>query len=329
MAENYSNYPTLKQAQESIARLNQIQWPKYNETLTTDNFIETVQKIIFEEFEFLPNLLRIFKPKQFPLPFFRVRPMDTFTNIDLFTEHSYPPINIVNFGRCNFPKSPVFYCSNNSLVSLLEVVRENEYKKKNFCISSWELIDNEDDFVFQSFMHTEVDEGNSFSLLKKAEIEKINEPFENSLSEDQQLGFLEFIKFLHDSFINDKIYSLSATLAHRTLFFKHQLSTDILMYPSIQTRFKGVNMAINPNFVSSSMKLKRLYIVDLDEIDLTAGKFQMNIKKYATANRNGFDWKNVEPDSEDYKNLVLKDFGLVIEDKMKFKFTPKKNEKFD
>lgn len=330
MQEDYLNYPTLKEANEAIEKLKKVDWPIFKEDIFIDDYIESIQKIIFNEFKIIPNLLRLFKPNKFPLAFFRVRELDSFTNINLFAEHSYPPINITKFGRCNFPNHPVFYCSNNPLVALLEVVKEKDFVKKNYCVSSWELVDGKEDFVFQNFLHTELDKKNYFGALRDSEMEKVNEPFKNLLNEEQKAGFLTLIKFLHDSFITSNNYSLSASLAHRTIFSKHKLSTDILMYPSIQTRFKGVNMAINPNFVDSSMQLKRLYIIDVEEMDLIAGKFKINFKKYATSNRKGFDWKNIDPENEDYKKLIIKDFSSIMEDKsMAFNFTKRDSEDFD
>ena len=187
-----------------------------------------------------------------------------------------------------------------------------------------------EDLVFQNFLHSELDKENYFAELSKSEKDKLNEPFKGVLSEDQKQGFLALIKFLHDSFIKSNNYFISASLAHRTIFSKHQLSTDILMYPSIQTRFKGVNMAINPNFVNSSLKLKRLYIIDVEQLDILNWKFKVNLKKYATSNRKGFDWKNINPENEDYKKLILKDFSSIMEDKSMINtFTKRESEEFD
>ncbi|NBW27292.1 MAG: hypothetical protein EBR38_01810 [Flavobacteriaceae bacterium] len=330
MEQDYSNYPTLKEANVALEKLKVAEWPVFKENISVDDYIESVQKIIFSEFKILPNLLTLIKPSKFPLGIFRVRELDSFTNINLFSEHSYPPINVTKFGRCNFPNYPVFYCSDNPLVALLEVVKDRDFVEKNYCISSWELIPGKEDLVFQNFLHTELDKENFFGELSKSEKEKLNEPFKGALSEDQKEGVLTLIKFLHDSFIKSDDYSISASLAHRTIFSKHQLSTDILMYPSIQTRFKGVNMAINPNFVNSSLRLKRLYIIDVDEIDLEKGKFKVNFKKYATSNRNGFNWKNINPENEDYKKLILKDFSSIMEDKSMINtFTKRDSEEFD
>jgi hypothetical protein len=327
---DYSKYPTLNEANKAIKRLKKIDWPIFNEKINIEDYIDSIKKIIFNEFEIIPNILRPFKLNEFPLGFFRVRELDSFTNINLFAEHNYPPINLTKFGRCNFPNYPVFYCADNPVVALMEVVREKDFVKKNYCISSWELVDRKEDFIFQSFLHTELDKENYFGLLSQSEIEKINEPFKNLLNDDQKGGLLALIKFLHDSFISASDYSISASLAHRSIFSKYNLSTDILMYPSIQSKLKGVNMAINPNFVDTSMQLKRIYIIDVEEIDLISGKVKINFKKYATSNRKGFNWKDINSKNEDYKKLIEKDFSSLIEDRnMEMIFTERESENFD
>ncbi|MFZ3274115.1 MAG: RES domain-containing protein [Lutibacter sp.] len=242
--------------------------------------------------------------------------------MDLFSEHSYPPINFVSFGRCNFPKYPVFYCSNNPMTALMEVVRENNYKDKKYCISKWEIIQSEDKLAFQTFLQTDLHSENDFNLLKKVETEQLNEPFKNKLDKERINGIIELLKFLQSTFIKDKDYSISASLAHRTLYAKHNFATDILLYPSIQTKYKGVNMAIHPNFVDNNLRLKRLYIVQLENIDINSGKFETTFSKYATIDKNVLMWKNLKDDNNEYKKILLEDFGSMMLPDFEWKFNP-------
>ncbi|WKW46165.1 RES domain-containing protein [Myroides sp. JBRI-B21084] len=320
MSENFENFPKIDQAKESIERLKKVVWPETSEFKNADEFLKKVEEIIFKEFEILPNLFKLFKPSDFTLPFFRVREIDSFTNINLFSEHSYPPINLTGFNRCNFPKSPVFYCSDNPMTALMEVVRNSNYKQRKFCISKWELIDSDKHFAFQTFLQTEIHQDNHYGVLRDAEIEQMDKPFEYKLDKERKAGLIEYLKFLHSTFINDKSYALSASIAHRTLNAKHNLATDILMYPSIQTQYKGVNMAINPNFVDNMMRVQRFYIVELENYNIETGKFNITISKYGDIDKNIIFWKNLNPDDEIYKNNLLTDFKSLMDDNFEWKF---------
>lgn len=320
MSENFDNFPKLEEAKASIERLEKVKWPKFEEFKKADDFLKKVEQIIFNEFEILPNIFKLFKTSDFTLPIFRVREVNSFTNINQFSEHSYPPINLTGFNRCNFPKSPVFYCSNNPMTALIEVVRDTDYKQRKFCISKWELIDSEQQFAFQTFLQTELHQENNFGILKDSEIEQLDQPFENKLGEDRKAGLVEYLKFLHSAFINDESYALSASIAHRTLNANHNLATDILMYPSIQTQYKGVNMAITPNFVDNMMRVQRFYIVELENYNPKTGKFNITFSKYGDIEKNIIFWKNINPKDEKYKEYVLSDFKGLMEDNYEWKF---------
>lgn len=320
MSENFKNFPKLEEVKASIERLKKVDWPKISDFKNADDFIKKVEKIIFNEFEILPNIFKLFKPSDFNLPIYRVREFNSFTNINQFSEHSYPPINLARFNRCNFPNRPVFYCSDNPITALMEVIRENDYKKRKFCISKWELIDSDKPFVFQTFLQTELHQDNNYGVLKNSEIEQLGQPFENKLDQDRKAGLAEYLKFLHSSFISDKSYVLSASIAHRTLNAKHNLATDILMYPSIQTQYKGVNMAITPNFVDNMMRVQRFYIVELENYNIQTGKFNITISKYGDIDKNIIFWKNLNPEDELYKNYLLSDFKSLMDENYEWKF---------
>ncbi len=128
------------------------------------------------------------------------------------------------------------------------------------------------------------------------------------------------MKFLHSVFINDKSYALSASIAHRALNARHNLATDILMYPSIQTQYKGVNMAITPNFVDNMMRVQRFYIVKLENYNMETGKCNIIISKYGDIKKNIIFWKNITPDDEIYKKHLLSDFKGLMEDNDEWKF---------
>ncbi len=320
MEEHFNKYPTENQAIKAVEKLKKVSWPVFKEENSITDFINQVESIIFEEFQILPNLFKKLKFSDFNLKIFRARPLGSFTNINLFSEHRYPPIEHTTFGRCNFPKNPVFYSSNNALTALMETVRANNSNKRKFCITKWKIVQSDEELIFQHFLGDKLDPENPFKELVDKEIIQLKEFFKDKLTEDQKNGLIYLVKFLSDSFINDSNYSVSASLAYRAIFANHQLPTDILMYPSIQTQFRGVNLAIHPNFVDNRMYVQRFYIVDLVNYEKSTGIFKINISKYGLANKSNIQWKTLDPKDEIYKKILKEDFGEMMRDDFSFEF---------
>ncbi|WP_166670530.1 RES domain-containing protein [Flavobacterium sp. 270] len=316
-SENFADIETVKIA---IKKFQKLGWPEFKENDDIEKFIQTISTQITSELGKFPNFLMLLKPRDFPFGIFRVREVTESANFNLFTEHSYPPAAFTKLGRCNFPKHPVFYGSNNPVTALAEVVRESDYKGKRFCISSWE-INSRQTFVFENFLQSPLHPKNTFDLLAKALIEKVSEPFDDLLPIEQKEGITEFLKYIDSQFINDKGYSLSASFAHRRIYGNHNLCTDILMYPSVQTLMQGVNFAINPNFVDNHMRVKRFYIVELQSYDEESGQFALTFHKYGDIKKNVIFWKNLDPKDKQYQKNVKLDFKSFIKDDFKFEFT--------
>jgi hypothetical protein len=312
----FENYPSIVDVQQSILKLNKVGFPKFNEDIGVDKFAETVSKMLTAEFGILPNFLKPYMHKEFSLKFFRTREIDTISNINLIREHSYPPINLVRMGRCNFPKFPVFYCSDNPMTALIEVIKDNNGINKKFCVSKWELIESEEQLVFESFLQTNLPDENQYNFLKENLQRNINTPFiksfDKKLDKDKEEGILEYLKYLDTSFILDKDYSLSACLAYRSLYAEHNFRTDILLYPSVQSGKKGINMALNPNFVENSLKLTRLYVVEINNYNKVNDKMNIAFYKYAEVEKNVIMWTNVKPNDEHFNDLINQDFGNLL-----------------
>jgi hypothetical protein len=313
------HFPKYDDAIKSIEKLQKEGFPKFDGKSDVESFVKTIEDILSKEFGILINHLTPFKHKDFSLKFFRVREFDTFQNISLIREHSYPPLNLTKMGRCNFPKYPVFYCSNDAMTALLEVARNYGKLDKRFCISKWELTGKEEELIFQNFLQAPLPPENHFNVLQKSLRERINEPFEKSLNEgldeERKKGLLEYLTFLDDNFIADDNYSLSASLAHRALYINHNYRADILMYPSVQTNFRGVNMALNPNFVENNLKMTRLYEVSLENYNPKTGKINVTFYRYAEIKKNIIWWSNLSPDDKNYESIIKEDFGHLMKNK--------------
>ena len=164
--EKIEQYPTKVEVLKSIDRLKKKKFPKYKDGDDVSKFVDKVSSILLDEFSFMLNPKQPINTNDFLSKFFRVREIDSFTNIDLIREHSYPPIENVKMGRCNFPKFPVFYCSNNPLTALLEVAKSLQDSEKEYCISKWEIIPMNENMIFEHFLQIVLPKENEFSKIK-------------------------------------------------------------------------------------------------------------------------------------------------------------------
>ncbi|HAF28982.1 MAG TPA: hypothetical protein DCG75_08030 [Bacteroidales bacterium] len=320
MNDKIKNFPIYSDVIKSVSNMKDLTLPKFSIGSNVDDHVEKITKLFTNEFGWIPNIINLFTPREFPFKIYRVRELSSFTNTDLFTEYSYPPINKVGMGRCNFPNYPVFYCSDNAAVALIEVVRESDNPNRKYCISKWEINPSDEKFVFQSFLETDIPRENIYSELNVIQKNKINKLFANDLNEEMRKGLFEYLKYLNNVFISDKNYSISASLVHRILYPKSQFTTDMLMYPSAQTMYKGINIVIHPNFVENQMKITRFYIAKCDNYNPKTGIIKSSFLKYADIKKNQINWKNINPDDILFQKYVREDFSDLIKPNSKFKF---------
>lgn len=306
-------FPNADSVLASIERLKIIKFPKCSEDVDIESFTDNISKILSEEFGISISTKVPYKAKDFLHSFYRVRELDTYTNIDLIREHSYPPIDCTKMGRCNFSKLPVFYCSENPMTALIEVARNHVGSDKDYCLSKWELIPSNEDLIFEHFLRVDLPNENQYTFLKDSFQKNISLPFEKSLKRrlntEQERGLIEYFKYLDSLFMSDSDYSLSATLAYNSLYVNHNFRTDILMYPSVQTFFKGINLAMHPNFVDNNLRLKRLYIINLEKYDPNSSTINVTTKKYGVVEKNVIMWNSIKPQDEQYEKFIKEDFG--------------------
>jgi len=324
MKKSTAKFPTCKDAENAIRNFEKIVWPKFKTIDDISKVIKEFDRIYFSDLQELTNVVKIKKTKDFKIPLFRVREFDSIQNKNRISEFSYPPEHITRIGRCNFPNKPVFYCSDNPMVALLETIRDGEFKSKRFCISKWAIHSTEQDFILENFLRTNLPNDNIYQILVDSEKKHLKEEFKNIWNNDIEEGFNKIQGFFHTAFINDANYGLSATLAHRTLFAPHNFSTDILIYPSVQSRYNGINMAINPNFVDQQMYAEHFYIVEIDSIDVETQEFNMRFVEYGSMENNSIVWRHLREDDTVYKKRMFSDFKNYLGDDFEFKFIEKK-----
>ena len=313
--------PKLSEVNKAIERIKANDFPQYTNGNDVEKFVKEIKQILINEFGILFNPVTPLKHLEFSLKIFRAREANLNTDFNLIRAHSYPPIDLTKMGRCNFPKYPVFYGSDNALTALIEIARNTENPNKKYFISKWEILSPEETLIFQTFLQTELPDENLYKIFQKEIKGKINKTFEKSFNEkldpEREKGLVKYLSFLDSSFIKDNNYSLSASLAFKALYDEHNYRTDILMYPSVQTKFQGVNLAIQPNFVENYLKLNRIYEVSLENYNPEQGSVSITFHKYGIVEKNVIMWKNIAPDNDFYNEMVKKDFGNVISSRFK------------
>lgn len=290
----------------AIENLKLKKFPSYHIGDNVTEYIKMVGDLISEELKFFPPILiRCFFYDEFPLKsFYRARKLTEIENCQLIREHSYPPISKVDIQRCNFPKHPVFYCSNSPRTAIKEVYRSKCNQAEDFCVSKWEIIDSPEIIIFESLLATKLADKNFYKKIGEDKLKSINRPFEETfhkkLNEDSENGIKEFLMYINDLFVKSEDYSISAYISHQSMYAKHNNKTDILMYPSIQTKLIDVNFAIHPNFVENRLKLSRLYLINYDNSKFTMFK--------CLENNNGLFFE-VNPNDDNFQEFI-NDFSL-------------------
>lgn len=304
--------PTLSQVENSIKKVKQIEWPIYDfRNDTPKGFAEKIRGVSFSIFGVLPYKHRKLKPTALS-SLYRVREWDQIRNVNLFTEHSYPPPDITGFGRCNFPNYPVFYSSDNPMISLIEVIRKEKVSKKSFCISKWEINNNKTiEIVLSHYLNGTLPKENPYYDLDRRDRSEMTEIFPKTYSDEQIKGFNKIIDFFNSQFMTDKNYHISASLIYDIFFEGPKPAADIVMYPSVQSEYKGNNFALHPNFVDNMLELKRIYKVQVSDFCSGDETVQVTFEQYADFANNKPIWKNLPEDGEERIDFLRKDFKYI------------------
>jgi hypothetical protein len=232
--------------------------------------------------------------------FFRVRINETDQEFNSITDLYPPPSSLIkSYGRANRPNQRVFYCSENPLISISEVLNHTNFfstnsESENFItISEWGIKDNKDLdlalLIYSSFHWNN-------EIYKKGASKDFKLFFEgdhngNKPSEQMSESILSQMVFWSDHFANPNIksdidYMISA-------YYFSRLNNDGLLYPTVANYFSGNNYAININsFINKmfpiSFRFARCYNSKSDRKN-----FEVRILKEGLANENGtIDWIN-------------------------------------
>lgn len=304
--EKFKRGLKLSKVQTAIKNLKFRSIPKFKEGDNVTKYTEQISKVFYNEFGIDFKLLYWYKQNVFPLSFYRVRPVDEIKNINNFDEHSYPPIEFSTLQRCNFPKYPVFYCSNNPVVALSETIKDEKTFPKQYCISKWNLKQSENKIkLHMAFFSSQ--ERNLDFLGKQFDVE-IKKIFKG-ISKAKSNALFEITKYLETLFVNDDDYSISASIAHNSLYPEYNFPVDIFMYPSIVSKKEDINMAVHPNFVDNQMIAEKFLIVEVLNSDFNK-KYNFIIASSGEVLNDKIEWKHKIDYTKEDKEWLFSNFNI-------------------
>lgn len=234
-------------------------WDRHKIGRGPKRFLRSISKLVAEHLGYLPHVVQ----PDTELPewlFYRTRIASRHFNEQLIGDYSFPPSHVIrSYQRCNIPHYPVFYCSDSPGTSMFEAASLMKERATNppCYLSEWKLRDGVKVNV-TPFLFGNVNRDSPFWSFSEDNVKRIRGILRGR-SEEEIDGFVEVMKYLSALFAYDNTYSITAYIAHTYLYAPHSLRTDILMYPSIQTKLRSVNFAVHPNCVQHSMELVRVY----------------------------------------------------------------------
>lgn len=194
-----------------------------------------------------------------PINIFHTRTHDTNNYFEKFSDIAIPNRKFVkSFGRCNIPHQPVFYCSDIRPTSYLELLEYwIEEKKEEFLyatIGKW-TIENS----LKLLIITSPSEKDRQSPYDKMYGKKLDH-FINQQNGDMKNAIIILYKFLFDKFRkpakkDPQTYIITAAYSNFA-FNMTKDSVDGILYPSVPSEEKGINLAIKGTYnFEKNMKL--------------------------------------------------------------------------
>jgi hypothetical protein len=169
-----------------------------------------------------------------------------------------PPVGQTKLGRANFPNQPIFYCAENPDVAIAEI-----------------KIPNKDCFVTVGQFRIKEDVKLSLKSLGLHKTERYNiEGASNDLIDVENVLMELFTQNAED---NAELYSKTATVTSTVL---EENSYHGIIYPSIQTEFKGDCIAIRPELIQQHFELKEVKLFEV-RINPTTQKSHFKERLYA------------------------------------------------
>jgi len=267
---NDLNFINTKDAKLAIEELNEINWKSYNGG-NVKTYLQKLDKILFKYFPQISLLGKHIDTSMLSdKTFYRVRFTDDIKNLKDESQYGCPDAKYVQYNqRANLKGYPVFYVSDEPLVSIcetLQIYSKNKSKNGRLSIACWKYVGIEEELVFPVFSreYAELNPDTQWSLFSDESFRNIGNAKVNS---DQIEALRHISDWFAESFVKDDKRSWSSALAHRAMY-ENSVKPGIVIYPSIQMGLRGTNYAFHPELANHKMKLVRIYHISLKQIKI-------------------------------------------------------------
>jgi hypothetical protein len=244
------------------------EWKERIDSWFENDFSAFTEERIAKEYDeivgVLPLVTTFFSLVGKPLWRVRANVLDS-EHPQLISTYSHPPPNLTAVGRANTALNPVFYCTSSPYAAIREA-RLND-NKRGF-LTEWRLSDcpKVSDIPGVSDMPAVLEHPETVPRLSmfigreywdRAKLEGIDYA---ALLDSQRDGH-EYVTYLCDLLagaFTKKAFPLTAYLSHLAIYEPRNL-LDGLVYPSNAGGVHDLNLAFQPNFVHSHLRLRRIY----------------------------------------------------------------------
>ncbi|SDD85522.1 RES domain-containing protein [Dyadobacter soli] len=188
------------------------------------------------------------------------------------------PEHVKNFGRCNLPNKPVFYCSEDRSTSYAELLQYwIEEKKGKFLyvtISKWQL-----ESQLRALIVPNPDKNSRTTEFDKNHGAKFDNLLKQIDNEDSRVALVMFFSYIHEKMRKAAKHDLKTyiiTSSYCDYALSSNKSVDAILYPSVPFNERGHNIAIKQGFdFDDKMKLLTVYRNKFERFELgSAAKFQ-------------------------------------------------------
>lgn len=148
--------------------------------------------------------------------------------------------------RCNIPKHPVFYCSDNSSICINETLNGKLFDTFpiNLYLSTWN-VSEERKWKILPLIFLTLPSVNKLHLYVEKNRKSLLEKYKDQISEKD---IQSYIQFYHNEFRKKDTYKFSSIVSHK---FLYEENNDIVIFPSVQVESEGNNYAINTKWINN------------------------------------------------------------------------------
>lgn len=268
---------------------------KFNSVLEQCASLDSYEEIIKTINDTFYNRMLLVMPLNEELSdFFVYRVSRVYEGFDpkLKSSFSYPPNP--KRGRANLKDKPVFYCSFFQATALREM-KEVLNTKETLYVSEWRVKLTKETFVHSILINSRTDDSTLIThQIMKNQLD-IATKMVSGIPEAYSVGLKQLLIRIGDLFTlpGEENYKITSAYAHNALYELKEKGgvISMLMYPSVASNHNGINFAIHPDFVDSSlMELNKVLKLEATKVDKDGIKISVS-EKGVLNNQGNVEWK--------------------------------------